>query len=150
MRRTLGVVTAVTVACASGLAAQQPGGHPGHGSDSAGAMMHSMMQQHAREMDSLDARLDSLTSRMNRSTGNARVEAMAAVINEKPNPHPEAYRGPGKWNAYDIACQGGTISLSVNGKPTAVWENCPLLKGRVGIQAEFAVIEVRAIRFKPQ
>ncbi len=54
----------------------------------------------------------------------------------------------GEWNAYDITCKGGTISLSVNGKPTAVWENCPLLKGRVGMQAEFAVYEVRAIRFK--
>jgi hypothetical protein len=55
----------------------------------------------------------------------------------------------GEWNSYDITCKGPTISLSVNGKPTAVWENCPLLKGRVGIQAEFAVIEVRAVRFKP-
>jgi hypothetical protein len=105
MRRTLGVVTAVTVACASGLAAQQPGGHPGHGSDSAGAMMHSMMQQHAREMDSLDARLDSLTSRMNRSMGNARVEAMAAVINELVAQrramrahHREMMQGPGKMH----------------------------------------------------
>lgn len=56
----------------------------------------------------------------------------------------------GEWNAYEIACQGGTIKLSVNGKPTATWENCPLLKGHVGIQAEFGVIEVRAIRFTPQ
>jgi hypothetical protein len=44
--------------------------------------MHMMMQQHAREMDSLDARLDSLVNRMNRSTGNARMEAMAAVLTE--------------------------------------------------------------------
>ena len=106
MGRTLGAVMAVTVACASGLAAQQPGGHPGpgprHGSDSAGARMHSMMQQHAREMDSLDARLDSLTSRMNRSTGNARVEAMAAVITELVAQrramrahHREMMQGPG-------------------------------------------------------
>lgn len=86
MRRTLGIVTVLALACASGLAAQQPGGHPGpgprHGTDSAGARMHAMMQQHAREMDSLDARLDSLVNRMNRSTGNARVDAMAAVITE--------------------------------------------------------------------
>ena len=56
----------------------------------------------------------------------------------------------GEWNAYDIECKGSTIKLSVNGTPTATWENCPLLKGRVGLQAEFAVIEVRAVRFKPQ
>jgi hypothetical protein len=56
----------------------------------------------------------------------------------------------GEWNSYDITCKGPAISLAVNGKTTAVWENCPLLKGRVGIQAEFAVIEVRAVRFKPE
>jgi hypothetical protein len=41
------------------------------------------------------------------------------------------------------------MKLTVNGKPTATWENCPLLKGHVGIQAEFGVIEARAIRFTP-
>ncbi len=56
----------------------------------------------------------------------------------------------GEWNAYDIDCKGDRIELAVNGKATAVWEKCPLLKGHVGIQAEFAVIEVRAIRFKPR
>jgi hypothetical protein len=33
-------------------------------------------------MDSLDRRLDSLVSRMNRASGNQKVTAMAAVINE--------------------------------------------------------------------
>jgi hypothetical protein len=62
-------------------------------------------------------------------------------------PSPEAPLG--EWNSYDVTCKGGRIELSVNGKPTAVWESCPLLKGHVGIQAEFGVIEVRAIKFKP-
>jgi hypothetical protein len=81
-KQVLGVALAATVAWTSGLAAQQPGGHSGHGgprgSDSAAAMM----QRHGREMDSLDARLDSLMTRMNRSTGAARVDAMAAAITE--------------------------------------------------------------------
>jgi hypothetical protein len=34
--------------------------------------------------------------------GSTDAHGMAAVINEKANPHPEAYRGIGKWNAYDI------------------------------------------------
>jgi hypothetical protein len=33
-------------------------------------------------MDSLNARLDTLVSRMNKATGNSKVTAMAAVINE--------------------------------------------------------------------
>jgi hypothetical protein len=55
----------------------------------------------------------------------------------------------GEWNAYQVECRGGTISLTVNGVKTATWEDCPLLRGHVGIQAEFAVVEVRAFRFKP-
>ncbi len=34
--------------------------------------------------------------------GDTGTHGMAAVINEVANPHPEAYRGVGKWNAYDI------------------------------------------------
>jgi len=56
----------------------------------------------------------------------------------------------GEWNVYEIACDGPKISLVVNGTPTAVWENCPLLQGRVGLQAEFAVYEVRSLRFAPR
>lgn len=34
--------------------------------------------------------------------GDTGKHGMAAVINEVANPHPEAYNGVGKWNAYDI------------------------------------------------
>jgi len=34
--------------------------------------------------------------------GDKGKHGMAAVINEVANPHPEAYHGVGKWNAYDI------------------------------------------------
>lgn len=54
----------------------------------------------------------------------------------------------GEWNVYEVTCRGPRISLVVNGKPAAVWENCPLLRGHVGLQAEFAFIEVRSIRFR--
>ena len=37
---------------------------------------------HVRMMDSLDARLDTLVSRMNRAKGDRKVTAMADVINE--------------------------------------------------------------------
>ena len=88
-RRALAMIAAAAVACVPGLAAQQPG-EPGgrgqhgarHGSDSAGVRMHAMMQQHMRQMDSLDLRLDSLVERMNRSSGSRKQDAMAAVITE--------------------------------------------------------------------
>jgi hypothetical protein len=40
------------------------------------------MTAHLQQMDSLNARLDTLVSRMNRATGNRKVTAMADVINE--------------------------------------------------------------------
>jgi hypothetical protein len=40
------------------------------------------MAEHMRMIDSLNARLDTLVSRMNRATGNQKVTTMADVINE--------------------------------------------------------------------
>jgi hypothetical protein len=56
------------------LAAQEP--------ESPGRRKGEEMQQHMRMMDSANARLDTLVRRMNRATGNAKVAAMAEVINE--------------------------------------------------------------------
>ena len=53
----------------------------------------------------------------------------------------------GEWNVTEIECKGPKIALTVNGKRTAAWTDCPFARGHVGIQAEFAFIEVRAIRF---
>ena len=77
LRLIAGIVALVM--SASTVAAQQPGaptperrreGTPG------GDRMSMMM------MDSLNHRLDSLVDRMNRTSGNQKVQAMAAVINE--------------------------------------------------------------------
>jgi len=57
-------------------APQQPDRRPGGMTGKPG--MAAQMQM----MDSLNARLDTLASRMNRATGNGKVTAMAAVINE--------------------------------------------------------------------
>lgn len=61
-------------------------------------------------------------------------------------PSPEAALGD--WNVYEITCLGKTVSLRVNGVATATWEDCPIARGHVGLQAEFASYEVRAIKFR--
>jgi hypothetical protein len=77
----LGPAALLIAAGLAPLAAQQPdSARPGGPPDP--AAMHARMQAHAMRMDSLDARLDTLTARMNRATGNARIAAMADVINE--------------------------------------------------------------------
>jgi uncharacterized coiled-coil protein SlyX len=56
------------------VSAQQPG-HP----DSAMMMNHERMMQ---QVQAADARMDRLVGEMNRATGQKKVDAMAAVINE--------------------------------------------------------------------
>jgi hypothetical protein len=54
----------------------------------------------------------------------------------------------GEWNAYDITMRGKSIELSVNGKQTVTWPDCPMLRGHVGLQAEGSFFEVRSIKFR--
>lgn len=61
-------------------------------------------------------------------------------------PSPEAPLG--EWNTTELACRGRRVELTVNGKTTAVWEDCPFPKGRVGVQAEFGIWEVRSMKFR--
>lgn len=70
------VLGAHVLAAQQPTAPQQPDRRPGGMTGASG--MAAQMQM----MDSLNARLDTLVSRMNRATGNGKVTAMAAVINE--------------------------------------------------------------------
>jgi len=54
----------------------------------------------------------------------------------------------GEWNTYDLTMRGKSIELVVNGKPTVTWNDCPMSRGHVGLQAEGAAVEVRAFRFR--
>ena len=67
------------LAAARPLSAQQPEARRPEAAPPGRGMMGA---QHMRMMDSADARLDTLVTRMNRATGNAKVAAMADVINE--------------------------------------------------------------------
>jgi len=73
----------------------------------------------------------------------------------KPKRSDLAQKGPsreapvGEWNTYEITCKGKTVSLWVNGGQTIVWENFPLLRGHLALQAEFAAYEFRSLKFKP-
>jgi hypothetical protein len=70
------VLSAHVLAAQQPTAPQQPDSHPN------GMRGKSGMAAQMQMMDSLNGRLDTLVSRMNRATGNNKVTAMAAVINE--------------------------------------------------------------------
>ena len=56
---------------------------------------------------------------------------------------------PGEWNTYEITAKGSNITVWVNGAETLSWNDCPIKKGHVGMQAEFFFIEFRNLKFKP-
>lgn len=58
-------------------------------------------------------------------------------------------RPQGEWNIHEVTAKGSAISVWVNGATTCEWKECPLDKGRVGLQAEFFLIEFRNLKFKP-
>ena len=77
MLRVIGGIAALMLS-ATTVAAQQPG--PATPDQRAG--MSGRNQMSMVTMDSLNRHLDSLVGRMNRTSGNQKVQAMAAVINE--------------------------------------------------------------------
>ena len=77
MLRIIGGITALMLS-ASMVTAQQPGTAT---PDRRGGMS-GQNQMSMATMDSLNQHLDSLVGRMNRASGNQKVQAMAAVINE--------------------------------------------------------------------
>jgi 3-keto-disaccharide hydrolase len=62
---------------------------------------------------------------------------------------PKHANPPGEWNTYEVTAKGKTISVWINGATTLTWNECPLPKGHVGMQAEFFFIEFRNLKFKP-
>ena len=56
---------------------------------------------------------------------------------------------PGEWNTHEITLQGNTIEVWINGAKALSWNECQVAKGRVGLQAEFFLVEFRNLKFKP-
>lgn len=54
----------------------------------------------------------------------------------------------GKWNTYDIHCQGKTITVKLNGKTVTMWKDCPRTSGYFGLQAELYYLEFKNIKWK--
>lgn len=88
MRGTLIAMVFCGCLTATPLAAQQHGGAQAGPAGDGGKMGHAMMAR----MDSLGARLDSLTRAMNEATGSRKVNAMAEVLTTLVGHHLEMQR----------------------------------------------------------
>jgi hypothetical protein len=61
----------------------------------------------------------------------------------------DAERDPGRWNTYEILCQGGTIVVSVNGTIVNWTQDVEDVEGPVGLQSEGGPIEFRNMWLTP-
>jgi len=55
---------------------------------------------------------------------------------------------PGEWNTYEVECAGSRICVWTNGVPSCRADNCRILRGRVGLEAEWHPIQFRRLRVK--
>jgi len=65
-----------------------------------------------------------------------------------PKPAVNHIKPPGKWNTYEVRCQGPKITLSVNGAPSSEFTVAEVPKGYLGLEAEGFLIEFRNLRYK--
>ena len=61
----------------------------------------------------------------------------------------DAERPAGRWNTFEILCQGGTIVLSVNGTIVNWTQDAEDIAGAVGLQSEGGPIEFRNVWLTP-
>jgi hypothetical protein len=71
-----------------------------------------------------------------------RVTLMKQVTDSRVKP-------AGEWNTYEITCKGKDMSLWVNGGVICEWNECPVPKGYLGLEAEGWRIEFRNVKVKP-
>ena len=54
-----------------------------------------------------------------------------------------------EWNVTEITCLGSRLMLRVNGVTVADFNGCTVPTAQVGVEADGAAVEFRAIKFKP-
>jgi len=63
--------------------------------------------------------------------------------------HPSNEKPPGEWNTYDIVCDGGRVTLTVNGQVQNEGTEATPSSGPICLQSEGSPIEFRNITLEP-
>jgi hypothetical protein len=77
--------------------------------------------------------------------GETMVEGKLQPFNEMKNMTENRVKAPGKWNTYDIRCQGSACTLAVNGAVVNLIHTTAE-KGYIGFESEGYQIEFRNIK----
>lgn len=87
------------------------------------------------------AGLGSLAGTIHQEGGDKKIRA-----GEK---RPELQRSDNEWNVMEVTCKGSEVTLWINGQTVAVMKDCPILEGKLGLEAEFNPVQFRNFQFKP-
>ena len=63
--------------------------------------------------------------------------------------HPSNEKPAGEWNSYDIVCNKGAITVSVNGKQQNAGNQAKPANGYIALQSEGAPVEFRNVYVEP-
>lgn len=100
-----------------------------------GQEMMAMHQEMAQKLQAMDQKLDGLVTTMNKARGNAKMEAMAAVINELVAQRQEMRKmvssfypmmGRGMHHSWGMGQGMGPGMGRMGNGPGANWKNCPM------------------------
>ena len=139
--RILAVLALAAAVTATGVLAQQSepktGNQPGNGqsgmmSGNMGDRCKQMMTMHSQmmaDMKALDATLDQKVASMNTAKGNAKVDAMAAVINEMASQRKQMMAKMSSTRDQMMAHMGEHMSQSGSTAMRPSMAQCPMMKG---------------------
>lgn len=54
----------------------------------------------------------------------------------------------GEWNVVEVTARGRSLSVWANGAVVSEWNECPVLKGHIGLEGEGFAIEFRNLKVK--
>lgn len=139
--RILAVLAFAAAVTATGVLAQQSepktGNQPGNGqsgmtSGNMGDRCKQMMTMHSQmmaDMKAQDATLDQKVAAMNTAKGNAKVDAMAAVINEMASQRKQMMAKMSNMRDQMMAHMGEHMSQSGSTAMRPSMAQCPMMKG---------------------
>jgi hypothetical protein len=77
------------------------------------------------------------------------AEMLASETNNVPRRLPTNERPVGEWNRAEIVCDGGSITITVNGELQAQATDASLTSGYIGLQSEGEAVEFRNVVLTP-
>lgn len=143
--RILPVLALAAALTASGALAQQSqpkarkqpaSGHSGMMSGKTGDQCKQMMAMHSQmmaDMKAMDASLDQKVAAMNAAKGNAKVDAMAAVINEMATQRTQMMAKMSGMQDHMMAHMAGHVAQSGATAMRQSMAQCPMMKGMKGM-----------------